>query len=254
MFSLLVTMGYALSLKVRNNIHIISKPKYIILHLLDILFFSSLISVFASNKYIKLPLYGDTNFTSQTFCTLLLVFSWMGIKAINIFIFPVVAYLSLSRIGEVNKAMGEFGTFYLLFSYISIILQIIEYQKLNRGFQNFFSEFRNEYGFSYLNQTPFDLETIKEICQLLGYDVIKREEGQVINIELNTPNGRKYDIKINEDETIQNLKKNFREKYNVSGEIILTFKGKILEDNVIISQYGIKDGYVIIIFIRGANN
>ena len=150
--------------------------------------------------------------------------------------------------------MGEFGTFYLLFSYISIILQIIEYQKLNRGFQNFFSEFRNEYGFSYLNQTPFDLETIKEICQLLGYDVIKREEGQVINIGLNTPNGRKYDIKINEDETIQNLKKNFREKYNVSGEIILTFKGKILEDNVIISHYGIKDGYVIIIFIRGANN
>ena len=60
----------------------------------------------------------------------------------------------------------------------------------------------------------------------MGYDVIKREEGQVINIELNTPNGRKYDIKINEDETIQNLKKNFREKYNVSGEIILTFKGK----------------------------
>ena len=88
----------------------------------------------------------------------------------------------------------------------------------------------------------------------MGYDVIKREEGQVINIELNTPNGRKYDIKINEDETIQNLKKNFREKYNVSGEIILTFKGKILEDNVIISHYGIKDGYVIIIFIRGANN
>ena len=254
MFSLLVTMGYALSLKVRNNIHIISKPKYIILHLLDILFFSSLISVFASNKYIKLPLYGDTKFTSQTFCTLLLVFSWMGIKAINIFIFPVVAYLSLSRIGEVNKAMGEFGIFYLLFSYTSIILQIADYEKLNGGFQNFFNELRNEYGFPYLNQTSFDLETIKEICKLLGYEVIRRVEGQVINIGLKTPNGRKYDIQINENETIKNLKKNFREKYNVSGEIILVFSGKILDDNGIISHYGIKDGYVIIILIRGANN
>ena len=254
MFSLLVTMGYALSLKVRNNIHIISKPKYIILHLLDILFFSSLISVFASNKYIKLPLYGDTKFTSQTFCTLLLVFSWMGIKAINIFIFPVVAYLSLSRIGEVNKAMGEFGIFYLLFSYTSIILQIADYEKLNGGFQNFFNELRNEYGFPYLNQTPLDLETIKEIGRSLGYEVIRRVEGQVINIGLKTPNGRKYDIQINENETIKNLKKNFREKYNVSGEIILVFSGKILDDNGIISHYGIKDGYVIIILIRGANN
>ena len=176
MFSLLVTMGYALSLKVRNNIQIISKPKYIILHLLDILFFSSLISVFASNKYIKIPLYGDTNFTSQTFCILLLVFSWICIKTINIFIFPVVAYLSLSRIGEVNKAMGEFGTFYLLFSYTSIILQIADYEKLNGGFQNFFNELRNEYGFSYINQNPFDLEAIKETRKSLGYDIIRRVE------------------------------------------------------------------------------
>jgi len=121
MLTLIISILYALSLYLRNHIRININPKDLAINILDLLFFSSLISVLISNDYFYIPLIGETNFTSQSFCLFLLVLSWVGMKSINIFIFPIIALLALGRIGAVNKAMGIVGIFYLLFSYASLI-------------------------------------------------------------------------------------------------------------------------------------
>ena len=151
MLTLIVTMLYALSIHFRNNIKLLDfeAPKSYITHILNILFFSSLISVLMSNNYFYIPFIGETSYTSQSFCLFLLVLSWAGMKSLNIFIFPCLAILSLGRIGEVNKAMGITGIFYLLFSYTSILLQIDnnDNNEIYKIYQKSFYEFSNDFRF-----------------------------------------------------------------------------------------------------------
>ena len=75
MLTLIISILYALSLYLRNHIRININPKDLAINILDLLFFSSLISVLISNDYFHIPLIGETNFTSQSFCLFLLVLS-----------------------------------------------------------------------------------------------------------------------------------------------------------------------------------
>ena len=68
-------------------------------------------------------------------------------KSINIFIFPIIALLSLGRIGAVNKAMGIVGIFYLLFSYASLIIQFSDNKSIHKIYKNSFNEFSNDFQF-----------------------------------------------------------------------------------------------------------
>ena len=147
MLTLLITMFFALSLYFRNHITISNIPKSIIINVFNILFFSSLISVLFSNEYYYIPLIGETSFTSQSLCLFLLVLSWVGMKSINIFIIPLLVLLSLGRVGEVNKAMGIVGIFYLLFAYVSILLQIIDNKEIQKLYKTSFKEFSNDFQF-----------------------------------------------------------------------------------------------------------
>ena len=147
MLTLIISMFYALSLYIRNHITISVKPKDLVINILNILFFSSLISVLISNDYFYIPLIGETSFTSQSFCLFLLILSWVGMKSINIFIFPIIALLALGRIGEVNKAMGIIGIFYLLFSYISLIIQFSDNKSIHKIYKNSFNELSKDFQF-----------------------------------------------------------------------------------------------------------
>ena len=100
-----------------------------------------------SNNYFYIPFIGETPYTSQSFCLFLLVLSWAGMKCLNIFIFPFLAILSLGRIGEVNKAMGITGIFYLLFSYISILLQIQNNNEIYKIYEDSYKEFNKDFQF-----------------------------------------------------------------------------------------------------------
>ena len=147
MITLIVSIFYALSICLRNRIPISDKPKDIAFNVLNILFFSSLLSVLISNDYFYIPIYGETSFSYQAFFIFLLVLSWVGMKSINIFIFPLLALLALGRIGEVNKAMGIVGLFYLLFSYTSIYLQFSGNKTINKIYKNSLSEFSSDFKF-----------------------------------------------------------------------------------------------------------
>jgi len=145
MLTLIVSILYSLSIYLRYQLTFIDKPKVIVTNILNILFCSSLLSVLISNDYFYIPIIGETSFTSQSFCILLLIFSWLGIKSLNIFIFPILALLALGRIGEVNKAMGIVGIFYLLFAYSSIFLQLTDNKKIRQLYKISLSEFSRDF-------------------------------------------------------------------------------------------------------------
>ena len=147
MLTLIMSILYSLSLYLRNHISFSVKPKDIAINILNILFLSSLISVLVSNEYFRIPLIGETSFTSQSLCLFLLVLSWVGMKSLNIFIFPIIALFALGRIGEVNKAMGIAGIFYLLFSYTSLVIQFSDNTSIHKIYKNSFSEFSNDFQF-----------------------------------------------------------------------------------------------------------
>ena len=147
MLTLIVSILYSLSFYLRYRLHFNNKPKIIVFNILNILFFSSLLSVLISNDYFYIPIIGETSFTSQSFCLFLLTFSWLGMKSLNIFIIPILALFALGRIGEVNKAMGIVGIFYLLFAYTSIFLQLSENKIINELYKKSLSEFSNDFKF-----------------------------------------------------------------------------------------------------------
>ena len=147
MLTLIVSILYSLSIYFRYHLNFIDKPKVITINILNILFCSSLLSVLISNDYFYIPIIGETSFTSQSFCIFLLVFSWLGMKSLNIFIFPILALLTLGRIGEVNKAMGIAGLFYLMFAYTSIFLQLSDNKKIKQLYKISFIEFSRDLQF-----------------------------------------------------------------------------------------------------------
>ena len=147
MLTLIISILYALSIYLRNNISLSDKPKSITINIFNILFLSSLISVIISNEYFYIPIIGEIPFTSQSLCLFFLILSYAGMKSLNIFIFPLLILLSLGRIGVVNKAMGYVGLFYLLFAYISIFLQIIHNNEIIKIYKTSFSEISNDFKF-----------------------------------------------------------------------------------------------------------
>ena len=58
-----------------------------------------------------------------------------------------MALLALGRIGEVNKAMGIVGLFYLMFAYTSIFLQLSDNKKMKQLYKISFIEFSRDLQF-----------------------------------------------------------------------------------------------------------
>lgn len=286
MFSLVISMSYSFSLIIRNNIILNDRPKYLIMHLLNILFFSSLISVFISNNYFCLPLIGKTNMTGQTFCGFLIACSWLGIKSMNVIILPILAFLSMYRLGEVNKAMGKTGIVYLLCSYFSLILQFFSDNNVQNKFNNYFNNLRcdiftekvnNQFALNnmnifnnynpYTNISP-EVERIIErritrkkieacsTCTQKEHQFLKLKNGKNINIILKTLDKTEYSVNINNAEKISKLKLELKVKLEFYRKniIILLYKGKQLNDEDYICTYGIKSGDVIIFLLRPNKN
>jgi len=218
MFSLVTSMSYSLSLIIRNKIKVSDRPKNLLMHLANLLFFASLISVFVSNNYFYIPLSGPTNITAQTFSGFLIALSWIGVKSINMIIYPTLAFLSMYRIGEVNKAMGKIGNVYLLCSYFSLILQFFSDGNIEQKCKNFFNEFKNDIFVE--NETPSNYVNIGNNYYL--YDDILPE------VE------RKIERKI------------FRKKIDA----ISIYRGKQLNDDDYICSYGINNGAVIVFLLK----
>ena len=271
MISLIISISYNISLMVRNNIKFGDNLKGLIMQLMNIVFFSTLISVFFSNNYLYIPIYGETNFNGQTFGILLVIFSWTCMKSINIIIYPLLAFLSMYRLGEVNKAMGNAGVVYLLCSYISLYLQFLSGNKIEDRCGEYFSKLKSEM-FSYenpsnnsnnefnANSLNRDIERrvreklVKEKTNSISKSlqneikIINPKDGKNIKLILKKLDKTKYDININESEKIIKLKEELvkiDETYK-NNILIFIWKGKTLENNEYIYSYGLKDEDVIV--------
>ena len=162
MLTLLISFLFFSSIWVRNemNYNINKKIEYIML-ILGNLFFASFISVLVSNEYFYIPLIGETNYTAQSLCIVLLAISWVGIKFISMITIPIMAFLSVGRIGEVNKAMWIVGIIYLLFAYLAIFL-VFNNNKIRTKIKNSFGEFKKDFFFPNDNSEEHNEEHNKE--------------------------------------------------------------------------------------------
>ena len=144
-FSLIISISYNLSLIIRNNTKIINESKYLIIYILNILFFAILISIFISNNNFYLPLYGETNITSTTFYGFLLLFPWTSFKSLNILIYPLMVLISIFRLGKIYNAFGSKAIFFLLYFYILYIFQFRFKYLLGDEYKDFFNKFKSEF-------------------------------------------------------------------------------------------------------------
>lgn len=283
MVSIIIALSYYFSLVVRNNLRMADRPKDLILNLANLLFFSTLISVFVSNEYLYIPFYQETNITAQTFCLFLSLSFWICIKSINKLIYPIMAFLSMCRLGEVNKAMGNIGICYLLCAYLSLILQISSWNKSGNMMNNFTNELSNDFFYhqetpsidvnfynNYSSNSNFSEELEKKIkfkirkektkalvlCEGERHQILKLKNGKNINIIIKSLDQTENTININDAEKISKLKQRLRivyEKYR-KHTLLLIYKGKNLEDDKYISNYGIKNGSVIVPLLKPNKN
>jgi len=145
MLSLLICIFFYVSFRIRNGIYYETNVKTCAFSVAYILFFSSLISVLASNEYIKIPFYGETNYTTKSFCVYSLVLSYVGIKSMNKILLPISLFFILGRIDDVNKAMGKNGIFYIMFAFVSISLQVSSLKDILNEIKEDFGHKQNIY-------------------------------------------------------------------------------------------------------------
>ena len=143
--SLIISISYNFSLIIRNNAKLSIKSKYLIIFLLNILFFAILISIFISNNNFYLPLYGETNITSKTLYGFLILFSWTCFKSLNLLIYHLMVFFSIFRFGKIYKVMGSKAIFIFLYFYILHIIQFYNNYLKEEEYKDFFNKFKSEF-------------------------------------------------------------------------------------------------------------
>ena len=173
MLSLLISIFFYLSLRIRNGIFYETSVKACAFSVTYVLFFSSLIGVLASNEYIKIPLYGETEVTSKSFCVYSLVLSYVGIKSMNKILIPFSLFFILGRIDDVNRAMGKNGIFYIMFAFVSVSLQV-------SSFKNILNEIKED--FEYKNKNIYITNINNNINVQNVYEQLKKKISEKANI------------------------------------------------------------------------
>ena len=85
--------------------------------ILDLFFFSGLISVFVKSKD------NFMSFSPQALLLLIIVLMWLGMRSLTRYLFISFMTLTFFHISHVNDAMGFDGCIYMLFAYISFLIQ-----------------------------------------------------------------------------------------------------------------------------------
>ena len=103
---------------IRNMNEILENNIIFIFIFLDILFFSGLISVFLDSKD------SFMGFSPQALLLLGITFMWIGMRSLTGYAFGLLIILSFFHISHVNDAMGFDGCMYILFAFISFVIQM----------------------------------------------------------------------------------------------------------------------------------
>ena len=129
MISIFIFGGYI----IRNINEILKDFIKIIFFIIDIIFFSGFIAMFADGKT---NIFG---FSSQGLILVMVALMWIGMKSLLRYIFLVFVASSTLFISQINEAMGFFGTIYILCAFFSFAIQI--YTNIFPNITNFKSEF-----------------------------------------------------------------------------------------------------------------
>ena len=129
MISLFLFGGYI----IRNLKEILNDFIKILFFIIDIIFFSGFIAMFADGKT---NIFG---FSSQGLILVMVALMWIGLKSLLRYILLVFVASSTLFISQINEAMGFFGTIYILCAFFSFAIQI--YTNIFPNITNFKSEF-----------------------------------------------------------------------------------------------------------------
>ena len=97
-----------------------------IIYILNILFCASFMSLFFSGEPWKIPIIPfiiDIKISSQHFLILAILASWLSMRTLSGFIWIALFFLSVTRLSEMQAAMGAFGVVYVLSAFLSIFCQ-----------------------------------------------------------------------------------------------------------------------------------
>ena len=114
LFSLLIFGGYI----IRNINDLMEDYVKIIFYILDLIFFAGFISMTADSQINFL------GFSSQSLLLHLVVLMWMGMRSIMRYVLVAFIGSSFMFLSRVNEAMGFNGSIYILFAFISFLIQI----------------------------------------------------------------------------------------------------------------------------------
>ena len=114
MISLFLSGGYI----IRNLNEILNVFIKILFFIIDIIFFSGFIAMFADGKT---NIFG---FSSQGLILVMVALMWIGLKSLLRYILLVFVASSTLFISQINEAMGFFGTIYILCAFFSFAIQI----------------------------------------------------------------------------------------------------------------------------------
>ena len=132
MISVFLLGGYI----IRNINDIFNDVIKILFCIIDIIFFSGFIAMFANSKT---NIFG---FSSQGLLVMAIILMWLGLKSISRYV--ILSFISLSTlfISQLNEVMGFFGALYILFAFLSFSLKI--YTNILPNVSNLKSEFFGE--------------------------------------------------------------------------------------------------------------
>ena len=129
LISLFLFGGYI----IRNINLILNDNIKIIFCMIDMLFFSGFIAMFADKTTNFL------GFSSQSLLLLMIILMWIGMKSFLRYIILAFVASSVFFVGQLNEVMGFFGELYILFAFLSFSIQI--YINILPNYANIGSDF-----------------------------------------------------------------------------------------------------------------
>lgn len=98
---------------------------------------SGLCSMFVGNEIWNIPF---INISSFSFLLLIALLSWIGARCISGFLWIALIIIEISHITEINNAMGIYGALYIIFMFISLLLQMSDIVHLQDFKNDFFGK------------------------------------------------------------------------------------------------------------------
>ena len=136
----------------RNINEIIENNVIFLFIFLDLIFFSGLISVFLSSKD------NFFGFSNQALLLLVIAFMWVGMRSLTGYALALLLILSFFHISNVNDAMGFDGCIYILFAFMSFLIQMYLNLLPTARFHNFKRDFLGDkYWFLEINLDIYNI-------------------------------------------------------------------------------------------------